>query len=623
MASQLPERNDQFQPSLASGPLGATGKRRWETTGYVLEAEAKSSAEGEIEDSLPVHKKQRHTSPLTSNQPVSVLSTSQQANATPGTPLQLRVQNLRKAASGDELAAAVCGIVDHFEMAASRTGWTIDQVAIQIGRSKAELMLSEVLQLFIEESTNDDQDSMFSENLMSTLLANERPKSPFSNLAPFEELAAWLSCDKNPLYSRVAAINVDIVRVMNGLLPAADRYPLQGIGSSPSTHCIVFSYKPRKHWVTVEVTCEETIVQGRPIRLGRIHLISSKSLNDVSVKETYAMALEELVPFLSLAKMDPSFRFAGAQWAEERITIECRLQGDSGLHSGPLSILTAVYRARGEVIMPAPRPSSKEIYWLVWRIRLACARRMLNLLNAERPDQVESNSLYQLLRLHTGSVTVTRPRLSKAVSAVPSHDSPSTQKPCRRGRSAAHKEFDHLGSLSAKDSGSEHEVDDFTVPPAYESLRSKTTQPDAAADLHDISKVIDDMVEDWPVERDSIPGISSKAFSAKSKSSEVLPVAAEKAESQCTAARRVPSRGPATGSSHCLLLPRRRTEVRWRASTGGGTRLKNESSPIPKGWDCWDRYSSAPCLRSMRISAYYQPRSMTSHTRCDLLSPST
>ncbi|KAJ8115186.1 hypothetical protein OPT61_g3100 [Boeremia exigua] len=305
--------------------------------------------------------------------------------------LSSRFTQLKHAACSDNaLARTVADIVLHFESAASIVGCPVDEIAILVGHSRVELGLNEVLQLFCDDKADNIEESMFSERLMSTLLANEKPRSPFSALAPFESAANWLSCENNDLYSRIACISTDIISALNGKSPSSGTYPFEGAGISTATRRILFCYKPNRN----------------------ITLVGPEDLKTTFLaKETLAMAAEELIPLLTLAQLSPDFPFPGAQWREEFITMECRPRSVPVCHSGPWSILTAVYRANDQVIPPTTYSPSEEA-GLAWRIRLACSRRLLDLMRGKQPSGHESDSLYSLLSRHAASIVHMPPRHS-------------------------------------------------------------------------------------------------------------------------------------------------------------------------------------------------------------------
>lgn len=115
------------------------------------------------------------------------------------------------------------------------------------------------------------------------------------------------------------------------------------------TRHILFCYKPDKHWVTVDASYEKVTIGGDSTRLGTLSLISLKDpTSDAVARLTQEMAKEELVPLMTLARLHPTFVLGDTCWDDERVTVDCRVRSGTDLHSGPFSILTAVYTANGE-----------------------------------------------------------------------------------------------------------------------------------------------------------------------------------------------------------------------------------------------------------------------------------
>ncbi|KAG9196832.1 hypothetical protein G6514_003939 [Epicoccum nigrum] len=337
---------------------------------------------------------------------VSATSTKQRAKYRRDSQLALRSSAVKRAATmGNNLAKTVIDIVAHYEKVATDVNSLVDDVVLLVGGSKSELKLNHVLQMFYDGSADNEQDAMFSEELMSVLLAHERPGADSYALAPFESSAAWLAYDKD-LDNRISCISADIIRILNGKAPSCDSYPFQDIGSAGSTRHLLFCYKPSRSWVTVETSYDDCL---NSVRLGKIDLIITSNPDvDHIARGTCVMAREELVPLLTLAQYYSKSPLSSTQWSEERTTMICQFQSGSGLHSGPLSILTAVYKSNGEPL-PSKSLSTSEEMSLAWRIRLACARRLLYLLRGELGTDMSKISLYDLLKKHVASIVSAKP----------------------------------------------------------------------------------------------------------------------------------------------------------------------------------------------------------------------
>jgi hypothetical protein len=378
-------------------PLTNSRKRNWQERGLVSNSDSVGlqDSDANIDPHTPGMELVDCRPTLSSTQ------VKQQAKYLAGGSLASRSSTVKRAATmGDDLAKTVINIVAHYEKAATHSSSLVDDVVLLVGGSGSELRLNHVLQLFYDGKADNHQDAMFSEELMSVLLTHERPGADSYALATCESLAAWLSCDSD-LDNRVSSISADIVAVINGKVPQCNSYPFQNVGLPGTTRHFLFCYKPSKSWVTVETSYDDCYDS---VKSGKINLIGTSHPDS-----TYDMAKKELVPLLTLARISPTSPFSGIQWDEGRVSMTCQFQSTSRLHSGPLSILTAVYKLNGE---PLPINLQSSLVGLVWRIRHACARRVLYLLEGTRGRDGSQIFLHDLLKQHTkGTIPAKLPNL--------------------------------------------------------------------------------------------------------------------------------------------------------------------------------------------------------------------
>ena len=311
------------------------------------------------------------------------------------------VKFVRDAAPDNAVAQTLVPIINYYEHIANEQQVLLNEATSTLRNSAAALTLRDALSIFHTDDIAPSSAGCFADNLVSTLLANEESSVASSCLAPVYATSRWLACTERSVVNRVAGISRDICGALNALSPDTNAFPLQQVGDQ-ATRRMLFLYNPTgRSWTTVEASYKSPNVDGRRVKLGSILVLDAASSTTIS--PTYQDAMQELVPLLTLASLPSSSPLNGALWDEDRIHLESHPQRSyRSADSGPVSILTAVYRANDKDLPPPPTSDSARNA-IGWRVRLACARRLLILVQEKHGLPFEEKSLLSLLQTHLGA----------------------------------------------------------------------------------------------------------------------------------------------------------------------------------------------------------------------------
>lgn len=422
--SHPPDQRRTMPPGMR--PRRPTRKPRYSETGYCADSEKTTDEDGDVEDEMEVD-----------STSVGAHATAvQSADLSPeAIQLRSRIELIQTIPDDhDDLASTLLDIIAYFRSIAAEQLRPIHQVSVAIRDSEVDLNLYEVLQLFQGREATDDHESIFSDNLVSTLLANEKPEQVGYSVAPVYSTANWLDKKNQDLEGRCHYMSADILKVLNGQATTTRRFPFEGIGTENMTRHMLFLYKPLGwYWIAADAHYRSLNINGVRTKTGFVSLYNPVPARNIdSVNAALQPAKWEMVPLLTLARLQPSSPFSDVRWTEDNIDFADCPRSTSRVDSGPLSVFTAIFVANKEPL-PADCGSGDERKAFVWRIRLACARRILNLLT-QQSDTDSRHTLFSLLKTHVRFVGSSRPRLSK--QSIPgvsqsfwTHSRPANEQP--------------------------------------------------------------------------------------------------------------------------------------------------------------------------------------------------
>ena len=200
--SHPPDQRRTMPPGMR--PRRPTRKPRYSETGYCADSEKTTDEDGDVEDEMEVD-----------STSVGAHATAvQSADLSPeAIQLRSRIELIRTIPDDhDDLASTLLDIIAYFRSIAAEQLRPIHQVSVAIRDSEVDLNLYEVLQLFQGREATDDHESTFSDNLVSTFLANKKPEQVRYAVAPVYSTANWLDKRNQDLEGRYHYMSTGILR---------------------------------------------------------------------------------------------------------------------------------------------------------------------------------------------------------------------------------------------------------------------------------------------------------------------------------------------------------------------------------------------------------------------------